>query len=259
MKPTAPAIPKFGFQMEEREHLTIDTASTVLASRKIYIPHADGSRTAMVLFTRVDSKNLTALRAQNKIDSAEKTAKALGKFLEARGASKIQVYQLMNAVRKQELHDSEVSPMLRAITEEVTRMNATSADASRPRAASAPELRNKHSPAQKIKEIQQKYFAAPKQISASLFANAFTNSIKLGQMLRMNEETIKQLGTPAQRDDPSAATSSKPGKPLPVPPSRPLRSGAGKPLPQIPVRSPPTTPKPVTTDVDTSVIWKSAK
>lgn len=252
MKPTAPAIPKFAFQMEQGDTLRHEVGSTALASRKIYIPHADGSRTAIILFSRVDSEKLTELRAQNKVDSAEKTAKALGKFLEARGGSKVQIYRLMNAVRKDALHDAKVAPMLRSIHEEYARMNPPSANASRARAASAPESSKKHSPTRKIKEIQQKYFDAPKQIAPSLFANSFEKSIKLGQTLRMTEETIKQLETPAQREEPRATALPKPTKPLPVPPQRPLKSGAGKPLPQIPGQSVPATPKSVAIDPNTS-------
>lgn len=220
MKTAGPAIPKFAIQLEANEHLKHSRDDPVLASKKIHIHHADGSLTAVTLFLRVPAKDLSRLRAENKVDSAEKTAAALMKFMQTRGLSTVQINKVMDLMRKQSLADAKVTPMLRSV-------NARS-------------VRNPPSVKQKFREFSERYFDAPQQISSTLFSDSFDHAIKKGQMLRVTENTVDYLKANA----PGAKLQASPQQPKklpPLPPTRALKAGAGKPLPPTPQRKPAAT------------------
>ncbi len=233
MKPTTSGIPKFAFQLEANERLNVTTGDQVLASKKIRIPHVDGSSSKVTLFMRVPAKDLVQRRAANQIDSAEKTAKAVEKLLKARGLSALQVHAVMNMARKEALNEAKVVPMLHAIHAQTMNPDTTFVAQSHhaPSTKSAPSVNQAvHNP---IKHLQEKYLNAPDTISASLFAHSFADAMASGKMMRMTEAAISHLESAAKPAQPQALKPQG-KKPLPVPPPRPLKSGAGKPLPPIP-------------------------
>ncbi len=237
MKTTGPAIPKFAIQLEANEHLKHSRDDPVLASKKIHIHHADGSLTAVTLFLRVPAKDLARLRAENKVDSAEKTTAALAKFLKARGLSTVQINKVMDLMRKQGLADAKVTPMLRSMHERSVGMNREMSLEALPSAEAGSELRNPPSVKQKFRDFRERYFDAPQQISATLFSDSFDRAMSKGQMLRVTENTVDYLNANAPNAKLQASRQQS-KKPLPVPPPRALKAGAGKPLPPTPQRKP---------------------